>query len=146
MEKPYAQSFENHGRIVFLYHRVLFGILAINLVWSVVRLVRQVSIDNIVALLVAFALIGMTLYARIFALQAQDRVIRLEETLRMERVLPADLKARIGEFTSDQLVALRFASDGELAGLAQKVLDAKMDDRKEIKRQIKQWLLDFHRL
>jgi hypothetical protein len=124
----------------------LFLILVVNLAWAAVRVWRQVSTDNVVALLAAFALIGITLFARIFALQAQDRVIRLEETLRMERLLPADLKARMGELTSDQFVALRFASDGELADLLRAVLDAKLTDRKEIKRKIKQWRPDFHRV
>jgi hypothetical protein len=72
-------------------------------------------------------------------------VIRLEERLRYERVLPADLKPRIEEFTVSQLVALRFASDAELPGLARKVLDEKMNERKSIKQMVKNWRPDYLR-
>jgi Family of unknown function (DUF6526) len=75
----------------------------------------------------------------------QDRVIRLEERLRFEHVLPADMHPRIGEFTIDQLVALRFASDAELPGLARKVLEEKIVERKAIKKLIKTWRPDFAR-
>jgi hypothetical protein len=75
----------------------------------------------------------------------QDRVIRIEERIRFERILPADLHPRIGEFTIDQLVALRFASNAELPELARKVLDEKLNDRKAIKQMIKTWRPDFAR-
>lgn len=146
MERPYNQNFENHGRIVFVYHRVLFLILGVNLAWCVYRLAKNFSVDEAVQVLLAVGLVILTLYARIFALQAQDRVIRLEETLRMERLLPADLKARMAEFSQRQIIALRFASDAELPEQARRVLDQKITDGREIKRQIKQWKPDFHRL
>ena len=79
------------------------------------------------------------------ALKVQDRVIRLEERLRYERVLPSDLKARIGEFTVAQLVSLRFAGDAELPALARKVLDEKLSERKAIKQMVKTWKPDFLR-
>ena len=82
------------------------------------------------------------LTARMFALSVQDRVIRLEERLRYERLLPPDLQARILEFEPGQLVALRFASDAELPGLARKVLDEKLSDRKAIKKMIQNWQSD----
>jgi len=75
----------------------------------------------------------------------QDRVIRLEERLRCERLLPADLKPRIAEFTVSQLVALRFASDAELPALARKVLDEKISERKPIKQLVKNWRADYLR-
>jgi hypothetical protein len=83
--------------------------------------------------------------ARVFALKVQDRVIRLEERLRMERLLPADLQARIEEFSVPQLVGLRFASDAELPELARKVLDEKVKEAKAIKRMVKSWRGDFLR-
>jgi hypothetical protein len=82
---------------------------------------------------------------RNMALRVQDRVIRLEERLRYERVFPADLKPRIEQFTVDQFVALRFASDAELPGLARKVLDEKMNERKAIKQMVKNWRPDYLR-
>ncbi len=145
MEKPYNQSFENHGRIVPGFHFVTFGILAINLIWSVWRVIRGFSFDTLLAAAMAVALVLLFFYARLFALAVQDRVIRVEERLRMERLLPADLKPRIVEFTVPQLVSLRFASDAELPELARKVLEDKIEDRKAIKRLVKNWRPDFQR-
>jgi hypothetical protein len=145
MEKPYNQSFQNHGRIVPGFHFVTFGILAINLIWSVWRMIRGFSFETLLAAAMAVALVLLFFYARLFALSVQDRVIRLEERMRMERLLPGDLKPRIGDFTVPQLVSLRFASDAELPELARKVLDDKLEDRKAIKRLVKNWRADFLR-
>ena len=144
-EKPYAQSFAKHARIVPGYHFVTFGILLVNLVWTVREAVRAFSFDELIEVALAVALILMFIYARLFALGVQDRVIRLEERLRMERLLPADLKPRIEEFSVPQLVALRFAGDEELPALARKVLDENIADRKAIKQLIKKWRPDFQR-
>jgi hypothetical protein len=78
-------------------------------------------------------------------LAVQDRVIRLEERLRYERMLPADLQARCRELTINQIVALRFACDAELPTLARKVLDEKLTERKAIKQLIKTWKPDYQR-
>jgi hypothetical protein len=69
----------------------------------------------------------------------------LEERLRCEQLLPADLQPRIGEFTAGQLIALRFASDAELPALARKVLNEKLMERKAIKQLIKNWKPDYQR-
>jgi hypothetical protein len=95
--------------------------------------------------LVAAALFLGVLYARLFALRVQDRVIRLEEKLRYERVLSEELRWRADELTVDQFVSLRFASDEELPQLMQKVLDEKLTKRKAIKALIKNWRPDYLR-
>jgi len=145
MEKPYNQSFENHARLVPGFHYVTFGLLALNFLAAGYRVFRGPSIGAALGLGLAIALILMALYGRLFALAVQDRVIRLEERLRMERLLPADLKPRIGEFSVSQLVGLRFASDEELPELARKVLDEKIIERKAVKQLIKNWRPDFTR-
>jgi hypothetical protein len=94
---------------------------------------------------VAAALVLAAFYGRIFALRVQDRVIRLEMQLRLQSLLPPDLRARISEFTVAQLVALRFASDGELPALARKVLDEHLVERKAIKKMIRDWQPDMLR-
>jgi len=94
---------------------------------------------------VAAALVTGGLCFRLFALKVQDRVIRLEMRLRMERLLPADLKARIEDFTVGQLIALRFASDPELPDLARRVLNDKVTQRKAIKQMVKNWKPDYLR-
>ena len=140
------QNFANHTKFVPLYHIFVLGVFTINFGWSLYRWkLLGFSLDGLVSVLVAAALILLFFYARIFALTVQDRVIRLEERLRYERVLPADIRPRIGEFTVGQLVSLRFASDAELPALARKVLDEKLTDRKAIKQLIKSWKPDYLR-
>ena len=146
MAKNTVQTFENHTRYVPLYHFVLFGILMINLVWSVVRIIRHPSVEAAVALLIAFGLLILFFYARQFALTMQDRLIRLEMRLRLAKVLPADLAQRIGELTVSQLIGLRFASDEELPDLVRKVLAERITDRTAIKRLVRTWQGDYLRV
>lgn len=141
-----TQRYENHTRMVPLFHYVAFGILMINLGWSGRALFRDLSVDSGVTFLLAVGLILVAWFVRAFPLGVQDRVIRLEERLRLERLLPGDLKARIGDFTTNQLVGLRFASDEELPGLARRVLDEGISDRKTIKQAVKNWRADHQRI
>lgn len=143
-QKP--QNFQNHGRVVPLYHMFTFGVFVLNLGWTVYRLVKAgISFETVLGVLMALALIVLFFYVRIFALTVQDRVIRLEMRLRLAEILPAELRPRIAEFSVSQLVALRFASDAELSGLARKVLDEKINDRKAIKQLVKEWQADYLR-
>jgi Family of unknown function (DUF6526) len=103
-------------------------------------------VHGLFGVIFAAALLVMAFLARMFALGVQDRVIRLEEWLRYERLLPEDLKPRIGEFSIAQLVSLRFASDAELPALARKVLDGKINDRKVIKQMVQNWRADYQRV
>jgi uncharacterized membrane protein YdbT with pleckstrin-like domain len=140
------QSFANHGKVFPLFHFFVVPVISINLGWSIYRLiVMGFSWDGLERVLLALGLALGFLSVRTMALRVQDRVIRLEERLRYERVLPAELKPRIGEFTVDQLVALRFACDAELPALARKVLDDKVSERKAIKQMVKTWKPDYLR-
>jgi uncharacterized membrane protein YciS (DUF1049 family) len=140
------QNFENHGRFFPPFHFFVMPVMIMNLIWALSRLWRLgFSWDGLERVLLALGLAVGFLIARVMVLKVQDRVIRLEERLRYERVLPADLKPRIGEFTVAQLVALRFASDAELPALARKVLDEKMSERKAIKQMVKTWKPDYLR-
>ena len=141
-EKP--QSFENHTRqipIFALGNLVLF----VNLVGRLVDLRHGISFGPVMDVLVPAALIALFVMARNSVVAVQDRVIRLEMRLRLAGVLPADLCSRIPEFTVGQLVSLRFAGDAELPALARTVLDEKLDDRKAIKKLIKNWQADYLR-
>ncbi|HYT69586.1 MAG TPA: DUF6526 family protein [Vicinamibacterales bacterium] len=143
MNQP--QSFKKHAKIVPLFHGVAFPILVINFVWSIYRVITRPSGDTAIAALLGMALVLMFFFARIFALRVQDRVIRLEMRLRMRELLPPDLIARIPEFTTAQLIALRFASDAELPALSRKVLEERLNDQKVIKQMIKDWQADYLR-
>jgi uncharacterized membrane protein YciS (DUF1049 family) len=142
---PQPQNFENHAKFVPGFHIVTLGILAINFFWSIYRVFHAFSAESVISLLLAVGFILAALYARMFALAVQDRVIRLEMQLRLQGILPADLRPRIPEFAVGQLIALRFASDAELPGLARKVLDEKLTDRKAIKKMVKDWQADLLR-
>jgi len=140
------QNFANHTKIFPPFHffvvPVLFVNLGVQLYWMKAF---WFSYTGIFGVLMALALIVGFFSARLFALSVQDRVIRLEERLRYQRLLPADLQARIDEFTVAQLVSLRFASDAELPTLARKVLDEKLNERKAIKQLVKNWKPDYLR-
>jgi uncharacterized membrane protein YciS (DUF1049 family) len=140
------QNFSNHTRFFPPFHFFVVPVLLINFFWSIYRWkLSGFSLDGFITVVVAAALLIGFLSARMMALSVQDRVIRLEERLRYERLLPADLKPRIGEFTVSQCVALRFASDAELPALARKVLDEKLNQRKAIKQLVKNWNPDYLR-
>jgi type VI protein secretion system component VasK len=144
------QNFANHRKFVPGYHYVIFGILTVNLVWSLFRLVQGLPgvpvFDRFLAVAMAVAFLLIALYARTFPLRVQDRVIRLEETERMERLLPPDLRSRAGELRPGQLVALRFASDEELPELTRAVLDEKIVKQDDIKKRIRSWRADHLRM
>ena len=140
------QNFSNHNRLVPAFHLVALPILLLNFADQTYRLIHLgFSFDTVVSLLLSIALILVALYARMFALTVQDRVIRLEMRLRLEGVLPPDLKPLISKFSVDQLVALRFASDAELPALCRRVLDEKLTARKSIKQLVKTWKADYLR-
>lgn len=145
MEKPYTQNFENHRRFIPAFHGVTGGIFAINLLYSLYRVVRFFSLESLLSLLLAVAFLLLFFHARLFALTVQDRVIRLEMRLRLAQLLPPDLRLRVNEFSVAQLVALRFASDAELPELARKVLAESLTDRNAIKKLVKNWQADFLR-
>ncbi len=138
-----TQNFANHTKLVPLFHCVVLPILFINLVSSIMHAVHSFSARSGIAVLTAVALLLLALYARTFALTVQDRVIRLRNaTSSLQNLLPSDLHPRIPEYTTSQLVALRFASDSELPDLARKVLAEKLSERKAIKQLIRDWQPD----
>jgi len=140
------QNLENHAKFVPAFHFFVIPMAAIDFGWQIYRWkAAGFTLDGFESILLAAALLVGFLYARFFALRVQDRVIRLEERLRCQRLLPPDLQPRIAEFTSGQLVALRFASDAELPMLARKVLAEKLTERKAIKQLIKNWKPDYQR-
>lgn len=140
------QNFASHARFVPPYHYVAFPILLVNLLYRLYWLSGGLTFDAILDVLVGVALIIVALFARVFALGAQDRVIRLEMRLRMRELLPDDLQGRINDFTPTQMVGLRFASDAELPALARKVLDENIVKATPIKQAVKDWQPDLHRV
>jgi hypothetical protein len=124
----------------------LLPILTINLIWTIAKIVQSMTIDNGVRLLLAIGLIVMALFVRTYALKAQDRVIRLEERLRYQRILSAEMAAMAADLPPRQIVALRFAPDEEVAALVAQIHAGKFSKPDEIKRSIKNWRPDYHRI
>jgi hypothetical protein len=140
------QNFENHAKMVPGFHYLGSILLLSLLIWAVLGVVRGGGLESIMVVIGVVTLILIGFYARSFALGVQDRVIRLEERLRMAELLPEDLRPRIHEFSTEQLIGLRFASDEELPGLARRVLDEGIADRKTIKEAVTHWRADHQRV
>jgi hypothetical protein len=140
------QSYASHRRWHPLTHFFVFPILFVNILLQVYNIIFVFSLAGIWHLIVAVALFALAWIARSSALRVQDRLIRLEEQLRLARLLPADLHPRIAELSIGQLAALRFCSDEELPELTLAVLSGEVKGRDNIKKRIKRWRGDFHRV
>ena len=139
------QNFKKHARTDPMFHGFLFIGALILLGCSIYALVRQPDWWGAVRVFGVLWAIILMFKVRLYALKVQDRVIRLEERLRLAQLLPDATRGRIGELSEPQLIALRFASDGEVAGLVQQTLDGKWDP-KQIKSAVKVWRPDFFRV
>lgn len=135
-----SQSYSTHRRYLPMYHFVLLPVLTANLIVRIVYAVRHAGAWLYGwEVLVAFMLIVFALLARFMTLRVQDRVIALEESLRLARCLPEDLRGRVGELRTSHLIALRFCDDAEVAGLARAVLSGDLARAGDIKKRIKTW-------
>lgn len=140
------QSYTTHRRLHPPYHFFAAPILGLNLIWALVRAVRLPTVENGWQVLVAVALGIVCWLARSYPLRVQDRLIGLEERLRIARRLPAEIGNRVSELRPGQLVALRFCSDEELGEVVQEVLEGKLIRKDEIKRRIRSWRADTFRV
>ncbi len=140
------QNVQNHTRWYPLFHFVITPLLVINLVWALVCLVMEFEWFRVQYLLLSLGVILLSFAARLQALKAQDRVIRLEERLRYRELLTPDLAKRAAGLRTGQMIALRFASDEELAGLVERTLNGDFATTKEIKLAIKTWRADHLRV
>lgn len=139
------QNLANHGRVDPAFHFFLFFGAILMLVASIVHMVM---FPNWWGALAIFAVIWLTVLmfkVRLYALKLQDRIIRLEERLRLQQLLSEPLRSRIHELNEGQLVGLRFGSDGEVTELVEKTLAGNLD-RKAIKELIRSWRADFWRV
>lgn len=141
-----TQTYANHRRFHPLFHFIGIPIVSINLIVRIVQAVRLPSLASWWEVVVAAALIIAMFLARYYALNVQNRVIRLEERLRLERVLPPELRSRVGELRTGQLIALRFAPDEELPELTRAVLAGELQEKSAIKKKIRNWRGDWLRV
>ena len=139
------QTLKNHTRFDPAFHFFLAPLAVLFVVDAIIRIVGNPDWDHIVRLLAAlFAFVALG-KMRMYANKVQDRVIRLEERLRMKELLPPALQARIPELAEGQLIGLRFASDAELPDLVGKTLEGNWN-RKQIKEAVRNWRPDYFRI
>jgi hypothetical protein len=141
-----TQSFASHRRWIPMWHFFALPVLIINVFVVAIDYVRDPRMTNGWAVIVALALAIGIFVSRSMPLRAQDRIIRLEERARLERVLPSDLRGRVGELTPSQLIAIRFADDDEVPDLTRRTLDGELKSQGDIKRAIRNWRADTLRV
>jgi hypothetical protein len=146
MAENTLQTCQNHGRFDPLFHGFIVPVFTINVIVSIVHFVRVMSLHNGWVIIVAIAFLVGAFKVRLYALKAQDRIIRLEERLRMASVLQEPLLTRASILTEGQLIALRFAPDDELPGLVEKTLAGAFPKQADIKKAIVIWRADHFRI
>ncbi len=139
------QNLSNYKRYDPLFHFFVLPVFSLLLLASIVHLVMRPGLHSAVLVVVAAAMSVVVFKVRLYPLKVQDRVVRLEERLRLAMLLDPALRPRITEFTESQLIALRFASDAELPALAARTLNEKLA-APEIKKAIQQWRPDNWRV
>ena len=145
MSEKKPQNYKNHAKFIPVFHYIALPLLLINFLAALFRLTQDINFYALNELGLAVALIIVAVFTRLFALKAQDRVIRLEEQLRIQALLPDALKTDAGRLTMGQIVALRFASDEELAELTQDALDHNTSPN-ALKQAVKNWRPDYNRV
>lgn len=139
------QNLANHAKIDPAFHGFLFIGALVMLIGSIVHMVQYPNWWGALGIFAVIWLIVLMFKVRLYALKVQDRVIRLEERLRLQKLLPEPLRARVSELNEGQLIALRFASDSEVPGLVEKTLAGNLD-RKTIKESVQKWRADNFRV
>lgn len=152
MAETKPQTFANHTRWDPPFHFYVLPIFVLGLILTLVHFFAHIThgdmrdqVHAVLLILLALAFLILASKTRFYAIKVQDRVIRLEEQLRLMRLLPEPLRARIPELTEAQLCALRFASDTEVAKLAERALNEKLS-RADIKKAIQNWRPDYWRV
>ena len=152
MAEKKPQTFANHTRLDPPFHFFVLPVFVLGLVLTLIHFFYHLresdfrdNFHSFLLVLLALALLTLIFKVRLYSLKVQDRVIRLEERLRLTQLLNEPLRSRIPELTTDQLCGLRFASDAEVAKLAERALNEKLS-RKDIKKAIQNWRPDYWRV
>jgi len=146
------QSYAHHTRWDPIFHFFLIPVFVVGVIMSLIHFFAHLKesdlrddIHSFLIILFFVALLLLVFKVRLYSLKVQDRVIRLEERLRLTQLCPERLRSRIPEITENQLCGLRFASDAELPQLAERALNEKLT-RKQIKQAIQSWRADNFRV
>ena len=145
MSAARTQSYANHRRFFVLYHYIALPIVVFNVVQTAIVAARAPNRTTIWAFVFAVGIAAGILAGRTMVLIVQNRVIRLEQRLRLVSLLPDHLRGRIVELNLSQLIGLRFASDAELASLVERCLAGELKNSEDVKKAITNWQADFLR-
>ncbi len=145
MANTKPQSYANHAKLDPPFHFVLVPLGLAAIILSIILLLRHSRMASALWVVLAIGFFLITFRTRIYSRKVQDRVIRLEERLRLAMLLPEAARPRIAELTESQLIALRFASDAELPALAMRALNEGLTN-KQIKSSIQNWRPDYFRV
>jgi hypothetical protein len=140
-----TQNYSHHTRWDPLFHFFVLPIFAITLIMTIIHVVRFPRFHSVWMVVIAAAAFTAVFKIRLYALRNQDRIIRLEERLRLATLIDPSLRSQIAVLTESQLVALRFASDAELPTLAARAINEKLPSS-EIKKSIQTWRPDYWRV
>ena len=145
MSAARTQTYANHRRFFALYQYIAVPIVVLNVVYTALLAFRAPNAGTIWAFVFAIGVASGVLAARTMVLIVQNRVIRLEQRLRLVALLPDYLRSRIVELNLSQLIGLRFASDAELASLVERCLAGELKNDEDVKKAITSWQADFLR-
>jgi hypothetical protein len=145
MSKAEPQNLKNHGRSDPSFHFVALPVLFINLVIAILYMVHHLDFYSVWLVVLSVVVFIPFSKVRMYPMKVQDRVIRLEERMRLQALAPAEWHTQIFRLSEDQLIGLRFASDDEVVELAKQALEHNLS-RKQIKERIKEWRPDNWRV
>jgi hypothetical protein len=145
MANPVPQNYGNHTRWDPPFHFFAFPVILLTVIAAIVHCVQRPSWFSGWLILFSIAIVIVAVKARLYALKAQDRIIRLEERERIMSLLADPVRSRVGELTEAQLVGLRFACDAEIPVLVEGSLAKKLS-QSDIKKSIKVWRADYFRV
>jgi len=152
MPETKPQTYANHTRWDPPFHFFIVPIFLLGLIFTLIHFFAHIThgdirdhIHAVLLILLALTFLTLAFKTRLYSLRVQDRIIRLEERLRLMQLLPEPLRSRIPELSESQLCALRFASDAELPKLAERALNEKLS-RADIKKAIQNWRPDYWRV
>lgn len=139
------QSLKSHGRFDPPYHFFLSVVILANIVIAIIYAVHHPGFHSVWLVVLSLAALVLVARLRTYPLKVQDRLIRLEERLRLQALAPSEWHTQIYRLTEDQLIGLRFAADDEVVALAKQALEHNLS-RKQIKERIKDWRADNWRV
>ncbi|HKN18142.1 MAG TPA: DUF6526 family protein [Candidatus Sulfotelmatobacter sp.] len=145
MAENKPQNLANHAKLDPLFHFIVLPVFALTALGGTIHFLWHPSYHSASFFVISVAAVIAVLKIRIYSLKLQDRIIRLEERLRLTTLCSEPLRSRIPELTEGQLIALRFASDAEVPKLAERAISEKLS-RADIKKAIQTWRPDYRRV